>query len=516
MRSSTLRTVLLVKAIEDADPEGKLLPLEERVRATREAVVPAADAVLGAGGDALPASGLRGRVQRFLARRSTLLLDRLALRHPGVATAERSAQRASWLPSAALVVSLAAGVAMSQVDGGHRINILAYPLLGLVAWNLLVYLVLVIAWIRDVGRRHAGSAAGPARGFARAAFGLARRIGFSGTGSPVLAAALRHFAEDWWRASGNLLTVQAKRTLHLCAAALALGLVAGLYARGVAFEYLAGWESTFLTEADVHALLETFLGPASLVTGIALPTAERLAEIRWVEGRGGESAASWVHLFSATAAIFIMLPRLLLAGAGTLALWRLRLRAPLPAALLGYYRQLVGPQGGGLGLASAQVVPYSYEPAADVKQGIERLLGRAFGAGLPVGFHKGVAYGEEEGFDPAAGAAEGALLVLLFNLAATPEDENHGRLIAGARKVVEGGRAFAFLLVLIDPSGYLERFGADAACGPRLEERMETWRSFCRTHGVDAAFVDLASEHDRTREAALTRAFAGALWSSER
>lgn len=518
MRSSALRRVLLVKAIEDADPEGTVLPLEERVRATREAGVPAADVVPGADGDVVPTPGLRGRVQRFLVRRSKLLFERLVLRHPGVAAVDAAVQRASWLTSIALVVSLGAGFALSQVDGSHRINILAYPLVGLVAWNLLVYAALVIAWIRDVGRKQAGSAAGLARGFARAAFGLARRIGFPASGSPVLASAMRRFAQDWWRAAGNLLTVEAKRALHLCAAALSLGLVGGLYARGIAFEYLAGWESTFLDEADVRALLTGFLGPASLVTGIELPTLERLAGIRWVEGRGGESAASWVHLFSATAALFVMLPRLLLAGVATLTLWRLRLRPALPAALLRYYRQLVGPQGGGLGLASALVVPYSYEPAADVKQGIEQLLGQAFGAGLPVEFQSSIAYGGEEGFDPAAVPAgtEGALLVLLFNLAATPEDENHGRLIALARKRVEGAPAFAFLLVLIDPSGYLERFGTKAASGTRMEERMEAWRTFCHTHGVGAAFVDLESKDDRSRQAGLTRSFAEALWSSER
>ena len=36
MREEAIRDVLFVKAIEDADPEGKLLPLTERQRATRE------------------------------------------------------------------------------------------------------------------------------------------------------------------------------------------------------------------------------------------------------------------------------------------------------------------------------------------------------------------------------------------------------------------------------------------------------------------------------------------------
>ena len=44
--------------------------------------------------------------------------------------------------------------------------------------------------------------------------------------------------------------LRAETALHAGAAALALGLVAGLYVRGLVLDYRAGWESTFLDAGD--------------------------------------------------------------------------------------------------------------------------------------------------------------------------------------------------------------------------------------------------------------------------
>ena len=59
--------------------------------------------------------------------------------------------------------------------------------------------------------------------------------------------------------------------LHLAAAATALGVIAGLHTRGLAFEYRASWESTFLGAEQVDALLSVTLAPGSWLTGIPVP-----------------------------------------------------------------------------------------------------------------------------------------------------------------------------------------------------------------------------------------------------
>ncbi len=67
-----------------------------------------------------------------------------------------------------------------------------------------------------------------------------------------LAAALREFSDEWWRVAHPLLVRNGERVFHFAAAALALGLVAGFYLRGVGLEYRAGWESTFLGPTQVR------------------------------------------------------------------------------------------------------------------------------------------------------------------------------------------------------------------------------------------------------------------------
>lgn len=506
MRSSALRTVLLVKAIEDADPDGVLLPHAERELATREAKLPRADR--GGVDEASDAPGLPARAQRFLARRARTLFDRLALRYPGLHAADAAARGSVWLAPLALLASLASGIGMAQLDGSQRINILAYPLLGIVAWNFLVYAILVIAWIRRVGARSPGAAGGPGRALARLAFRLGRGMS-AGNGVPqTLSGAVSSFGEAWWNASGHLLTMQVKRILHLCAAALAAGLVIGLYARGIALEYLAGWESTFLDHHAVHRLISLFLGPAAAATDLALPSADQLAAIRWVDGRqGGENAAPWVHLFAAAAALYVVIPRLLLAAAATLTLWRLRLRSTLPPPLLAYYQQLAG-GGDALGLTGASVFPYSFEPSAEARQSLERLLVQGFGSALTVTFAAPIPYGEEEAAAHQFSARSSGkdLVVILFSLAATPEEENHGALIEAARGV-------PFLLVVVDESGFRARFGSDPGYAQRLDERRAAWHALGDSRAIRVAFFHPAPEADRRQQAAQARALVEALGS---
>ena len=77
-------------------------------------------------------------------------------------------------------------------------------------------------------------------------------------------------------------------------------------------EYRAGWESTFLNPQQVETLTHLLWGPASLVSGIALPDANGLAAIRFPHNPG-ENAAQWIHLQTLTVLLIVVIPRLLLA-----------------------------------------------------------------------------------------------------------------------------------------------------------------------------------------------------------
>ena len=103
-------------------------------------------------------------------------------------------------------------------------------------------------------------------------------------------------------------------------------------------------------------------------------------------------------------------------------------------------------------------------------------------------------YGEEDEFVrelEAAGKAD--LVVLVFNLAATPEEENHGDVIAGVRdwlaaRQPRGRSSSCSSMKDRMPSGW----STDGAAG-RVAERRDAWQQFVAAHGLAACSVNLAA-----------------------
>ena len=136
------------------------------------------------------------------------------------------------------------------------------------------------------------------------------------------------------------------------------------------------------------------------------------------------------------------------------------------------------------------MTPYAFEPAADAGDTLAASLSRAFGSGARPELRAPIAYGAESGIPAAfdADAHRVAGRVLLMNLAATPETENHGAAIVAARDHVRRARPEQRLLVLVDESSYSARFPAGKTPG-RLEERRRLWRDFVESHGVEVSFT---------------------------
>ena len=60
----------------------------------------------------------------------------------------------------------------------------------------------------------------------------------------------------------------------------------------------------------VRAILGLVFGPASSLTGIALPrTDEAVGALRWTAGGGGGDAAPWIHLVAVTLGLYVVGPR---------------------------------------------------------------------------------------------------------------------------------------------------------------------------------------------------------------
>jgi hypothetical protein len=495
MNEDAAREVLLVRALETSAGSRALVDEADRLHAGRTAAELARwDATRGGG---TPSA------EGFVAHRARLLVERVGAAQPAVA---RAARALAWRPALATGLALAAllaGLLVEQVSDRGRVNLLAFPLFGIVAWNLLVYAWLLLAALRPAPRRAraappGGSGAGAAgvasvAPAARAPVGPLRaallRLAMRTVGATrgPHAAALASFAADWSRAVAPLARARAARILHVAAALFALGAVAGLYLRGLVFDYRVGWESTFLGAPAVRSLLGAVLGPAAALLGVTLPDVAGIASLRFPAGAGGAAAATWIHLHALTVGLAAILPRLAL---GAFAGWReARLARALPLDLgTPYFRRLLAPFL--RGESRLRVVPYSYAPDEPASEGLRAIAVALLGESAQLALAPTVPYGEESraAADLAAGDSAVPLTLALFSLAATPEVENHGRFLAALRDAAGARRPLA---VLVDEGPYRRRLGAAAEA--RLEERRRSWESFAAARELPVACVDLGA-----------------------
>lgn len=403
--------------------------------------------------------------ERFVVERARHALERLA---PRDAVARRWLQRRGWRPLWAALVLAAAFVLGALVDhlgAPDRVDLLAPAVWAVVVWNLGVVLALLLPRPPGALRR-----------------ALAGRWLEGSSDVAVL----------WARAAAPLALARAALLLHLAAAALAAGLVAGMYLRGLVLDYRAGWQSTFLDAGFVQVVLDTLLAPARAVTGIVLPD---VAPLRLAPGAAaGASAAPWIHLYAATLALFVLLPRALLA---LVAAGRARaLAAQLPLALAGPYFDTLRLQQQGAN-AVVQVVPHAVALSAQAALGLRAVLATLYGETLQLRVADAVPFGDEEHApSPAPGTT---LRVALFDLGATPEAESQGRLLAALAGPAK-------LLAVADEAAFRRRF---AGLPERLAERRAAWQRLVDAHGgalvcADLDAPDLAAA-GRALKAALTR-----------
>lgn len=477
MNEQAARDVVLARAIEITDDERDIWSDADRMAASRAA----AEVVGEAASD-----------DAFVACRAALVLERIAKRHPQVRTLTRVPAARRWLTPVAAAGAFVAGVAGVEIGSAPRINLLAPPVLALLAWNIAVYVALLVGLPMRHGRT--ADADGPVRRtvvtWLRDA---AQPLRKSALPRP-LAAALVRFGADWPALAARLWRHRAARLLHLGAATLAAGAIAGLYLRGIALEYRASWQSTFLDATEVARLLHVALAPGSWLTGIPIPDAAHLATLA---GTGaGENAAPWIHLYAATILSIVVVPRLALAGAAWLAERRLTRAFPVSLGER-YFQRLVAAWR--LGSARVAAVSYSFAVPKQSAEGLARLLTRVFQSAVDVRWLPAVAYGADD--LPELPASPLAAAVAVFNLGATPERENHG---AFAQALIAKLAGRAPLIAIVDTSDFAARFTANPS---RMAERQSAWQQVLAEHDVEVLFVRLAEPDLRAAAAALATRF---------
>jgi hypothetical protein len=467
--------VIALRAVETSDGARTLWSDEDRAWASR-----AAAEVVGA--DSTP--------QAFVARRAMLAIEKLGVRHPALPRAVRALRWRPWVGTVIVALAFALGVFLDQVDAARRVNVLAPPVLGLLLWNILVYLAIAIGYVLRYGD---AAAAGPLR---RAVTRIAGGLSLPRRAGPLRGAILA-FVDEWARRSATLYGMRSARILHLAAAALALGVIAGIYVRGLAFEYRASWESTFLDPPAVRAILAIAYSPGTFITGIAVPDVAAVSAIRSPDG---ENAARWLHLMAATLAAVVIIPRLLLALVAGIVERHRAANLPLPLEEPYFQRLLRGYRGRA---ARVRVIPYSYAPGPQALAGLEAVVGRAFGGSAAIAVAQPVAYGAEDASAAIPVPEAGTTFVALFNASATPEREVHGAFLATLARHRAGAEA---LLAIIDESALAARWHGESA---RLSDRRAAWTHMIEETGVSAVFVDLAAPDLAAAENAIDRAVAG-------
>lgn len=484
VREESARRVLLVQAIEEADRDGRLLAPQERARASAAAREHATD------------------VAGMLDRRAAHLLDTVTPRAAWVAPALRTTRFPSTLAWAVPLVAAAAGLLADALGPERRVNILSIPLLGLIVWNLGVYLVLSALALARAMRRapvapgEAGELSGDDGSWSRlltawADWRLVRQARARTEGSRVARDVVTAYLARWRRLAAPLFVLRLRGALHAGAAVLAVGVLVGTYGRGLAFEYQATWESTFLDAHGLRIVLVALLGPASVLLGDPIPPAEALAALR---APAAGDAAPWVHRYALTTLIAVVAPRTILAVAN---LTRARrLAADLPVDLRApYFLRL---QAGGRPPARIEVLPYGAGLDPRGEERLRRLLHDLVGTTADVRIAASAPYGAEPEDalpSPAPSADTGGgetWRAIVFSLGQSPEDEVHGAVLRRLAAWVAGdGQGQRRALAVVDAAPYRARLAGTGVEARRLADRRRAWDRLAHDAGATLVHLDL-------------------------
>jgi hypothetical protein len=468
---------VLVRAIETNDRKNEILSEDDRLYASRSARELAQWQAADSKSDVTP--------DLFLQQRADLLIKRLAERSTPFKTFMKRATGWRAITIALPLIALLVGAGVDRIGDPHRVDLLSAPLLGIIGWNLLVYLFMLV-WLL-LPRREGGSSSPWLQRLSVGKPALPRKL------AAPLSAALVDFMREWGSLSRKLTRARVARTLHLAAAMFAAGAVASLLARGLLSQYVAGWESTFLDATRVHAILSVLFAPAEWLLGLQGFTVADIEALRFSSAPSAEGGRRWVLLYAATLVLLVVVPRLILAGIAHLqAHWHaghIAIDLDQP-----YFRQLRTKMGGPPGVL--RVLPYSYTIDETRDRGLTAVAAMLLGENASVMLRPASAYGDEPDAALLDSGANGVTMTaVLFNLAATPENENHGvfidRLKASSPRMT----------VMIDESSLAERLGVDAGKA-RIAERVALWQQFCAHHKVTPIIVNLVDPTARPLEVA--------------
>jgi len=453
-----IRQCLFLRAVEEADPAGERLSLAERIAATKTAAE-------------------RERGLDFIRARVGVLGPRLKgpLAQAFAGVARQHGGLPGWTVPAIGAGASLLGWLTHELGREGRVSLLAFPLLGLIVWNLAVVAAALVGHFKK------------SRSAAPGWLAAWQRVP-PPTGDELTDRVVARVNQEWAAVSAPAWIARGQRLFHTAALLLAAGVVAGMYARGLVKNYQATWESTFLTQPVVSKLTRIVLGPASILTGIGVPE---------VPPQGGlSSAAPWIHLWAGTAGLFILLPRLLLISMSGRKVARSGMAW---ADTFGDYEASARRMAEGQPLV-ARVLPVQCDPEPRLRDGLRAVLQHLWGGQVMIDFLPAVPYGEEDECLEQLTEAP-THLVLLLPMAVTPEDEVHGVLQRGLEKLMAKALVPPFALTVLDGAGFEGRLAGMPEAGRRMGERRSAWEKILGT-AWPVLVLDSAARRDPASAAA--------------
>jgi hypothetical protein len=465
MNQSSAKIVSIVRTIETTPAGGEFWSSSDADWATRLATQEVGEAAA---------------VERFIDARARIAWQRISDRRPDLERALEKRYPGALLGWMIILFALIAGILTDQIGDSKQVNLLALPFVAIIVWNLAMYVwlfflrpVFGLFGLKDWGRRW-----------------LAGML----SGSPDVdqgqqlkdKVSLRERClADWASLYLPVATVQAARVWHLAAAMLAVGLIIAIYSRAFYTEYRVGWESTLLDAPDISVVLAAVFGWMPISFGLAVPDPSVVEQMRFSAGGGLVGARPWLHLMAFLAIALVVLPRLALA---TFASFRLRMfERRFPINLTdGYFQKLAARYA--RKAVEVIAIPYAKALLPSAAIALSQIVQEVFGSRSTIRIFETVPFGGEDDLPDVSSSSPDSIHLVLFDLASTPESENHGAFLKALNVQASSRRP---VIALVDCHEFNARFGGT---GDRLEQRTKLWRQFLADCGVPCVIGDLAGD----------------------
>ena len=194
---------------------------------------------------------------------------------------------------------------------GRIINLLSPPILGILVWNIAIYVALIgRAMFRLVssGQKENRSISHVPRTWIEAVIRKSAAFKLTRLG--------RSFAAEMLVMLEPQIRAMATRAFHLAAAAFAAGMLASITVRGIGTAYVVGWESTWFANdpAQMATLLKALYGWLPALSSAPDLSNTAVASMNLATGGAAADPAPWLLALMSLLFVVVILPRLLFAG----------------------------------------------------------------------------------------------------------------------------------------------------------------------------------------------------------